>query len=872
MPLPTRRLLVALTSLVLLVTGASGAAAAIYGPDVSSYQHPSGYSIGWSSAKASGKATFGFVKATEGTGYRNPWFSTDFASMASNGIMRGAYHFANPAQSASAQASYFVSVVGRLDRVGDLPPVLDLETTGGLSPTSLVAWTQTWLQTVRNLTGRTPMIYTGPYFWQSAMGNSRAFTGYPLWIASYGVSSPQVPGGWPTWTFWQYTSSASLSGVSGAVDMNVFNGTIDRLQALANYSATPPAPPLPIGRLDAVTWTSSALQASGWAIDPTTSAPIRVTLVLDGAPFTALTASASRPDVGAVFPSAGPNHGYVVPFRANPGPHTICAMATGSSGNLAVIGCKSVTVPAAAPVGTLQSATWNGTAVTVTGWALSLGTTSSVPVTVTVNGRTAVTAVASVSRPDVAAAYPVFGAAHGYQLTFPAPSGAQQVCVTVPAVGGFPGGQVGCQTVGVPTTPPFGGVDAAGWTGRALSVAGWVADPAGATSVPLSVTVDGVAGGSGAANGAAPAAVAAQYPAFSSLHSYATLLPSPAGTHNVCVTATTVMAAQVGCRQVTIPYTPADGRLDTATWTGNALSLTGWAIDWSTAAPTTVRLLVDGKVASTLTASGSRPDVGKVFPANGPQHGFSVLLPAAGGTHQVCLQATDRTAATLGCRTVVVPANPPMGRVDGAVWNGSSLDVHGWALSFAAASPLPVSLLLDGKVARTLTASALRTDVGTVFPAQGANHGYVTTLAAAPGPHTVCLTTPYGSSSLTLACRAVVVPASTPVGQLESVTVAPASTTTVTTRTARVVGWAIDPDVTAPSSVSIAVDRAAPVTVVASVSRPDVATRYPAYGALHGFDWSTTLGRGTHTVCVTALNTGAGTTATALGCRTVVVP
>ena len=99
MPLPTRRrLLVALTSLALLLTGAGGAAASIYGPDVSSYQHPSGYSIGWSSAKASGSSTFAFVKATEGTGYTNPWFSTDYAAMASNGIIRGAYHFADPAR------------------------------------------------------------------------------------------------------------------------------------------------------------------------------------------------------------------------------------------------------------------------------------------------------------------------------------------------------------------------------------------------------------------------------------------------------------------------------------------------------------------------------------------------------------------------------------------------------------------------------------------------------------------------------------------------------------------------------------------------------------------------------------------------------
>jgi len=141
--------------------------------------------------------------------------------------------------------------------------VLDLEASGGLSVSALRNWTATWLQTVEQLTGRTPMIYVSPSFWEYYLGNSTAFTRYPLWIANYGVSSPRVPGGWPTWTFWQRTSTGSVSGISGNVDMNRFNGTSAQLAALANTTggSSAPVPPgvtVPTGDPTAVSISASS--------------------------------------------------------------------------------------------------------------------------------------------------------------------------------------------------------------------------------------------------------------------------------------------------------------------------------------------------------------------------------------------------------------------------------------------------------------------------------------------------------------------------------------------------------------------------------------------------------------------------------------
>jgi len=217
---------------------AAPAAADVIGPDVSSHQHPRGYTIKWSSVRAAG-AQFAFVKASEGTSYTNPYFGIDFKAVRSAKMVRGAYHFARPrvgAANAVAQARHFVAVTGTLGATGDLPPVLDLERSDGLTPTALIAWTRAYLKEVSRLTGRTPIIYTYPAFWRSAMANTTAFKSYPLWIATY-RAQPVLVGGWTKYTFWQYTDRAPLSGMAAPVDMSVFRGSSAALKKLA----TPPA-------------------------------------------------------------------------------------------------------------------------------------------------------------------------------------------------------------------------------------------------------------------------------------------------------------------------------------------------------------------------------------------------------------------------------------------------------------------------------------------------------------------------------------------------------------------------------------------------------------------------------------------------------
>lgn len=223
------------------------------GVDVADYQHPNGAAISWSQVKASGQS-WAVVKATEGTGYTNPYMTGDAAGARAAGLQLGLYHFGRPGLTngsavpgAQAQADYFSSQINGVGGL-QLPPTLDLEVTGGLTPSQLVTWTGAFLQRVQSDTGRLPMIYTGPYFWTDNLG-STAFTQYPLWEADYTTAgAPMSFGGWSNYTLWQWTdgyyfSPPPISGIASQyVDRDRFAGSTGQLTALATASTGNVAP------------------------------------------------------------------------------------------------------------------------------------------------------------------------------------------------------------------------------------------------------------------------------------------------------------------------------------------------------------------------------------------------------------------------------------------------------------------------------------------------------------------------------------------------------------------------------------------------------------------------------------------------------
>jgi GH25 family lysozyme M1 (1,4-beta-N-acetylmuramidase) len=195
----------------------------IEGIDVSHWQN----TIDWAKVASAGKK-FAFIKATESTDFVDNMYATNRAKAKANGIRVGAYHFARPgtnSNDAVNEANWFIKNAGPVS--GELLPVLDLEVTGGLTDSQLEAWTKAFMDRVYALTGVKGAIYVSPSFWSNNVGNSTkiASGGYKvLWVAHWtSGSSPTVPGNnWNGngWTFWQYTSSGTVAGIGGRVDLN----------------------------------------------------------------------------------------------------------------------------------------------------------------------------------------------------------------------------------------------------------------------------------------------------------------------------------------------------------------------------------------------------------------------------------------------------------------------------------------------------------------------------------------------------------------------------------------------------------------------------------------------------------------------------
>ncbi|KAG8709352.1 hypothetical protein FRC09_000723 [Ceratobasidium sp. 395] len=124
MQLKSTLLAFALSSCALAAPYPKRAPAGPQGIDVSGYQPD----VNWQTVKANG-VEFAYIKATEGTTYTNPEFASQYNGAYDAGLIRGAYHFAQPADSTgAAQANYFLEHGGKWSNDGKtLPGALDLE-------------------------------------------------------------------------------------------------------------------------------------------------------------------------------------------------------------------------------------------------------------------------------------------------------------------------------------------------------------------------------------------------------------------------------------------------------------------------------------------------------------------------------------------------------------------------------------------------------------------------------------------------------------------------------------------------------------------------------------------------------------------------
>ncbi len=199
----------------------------VAGMDVSSYES----AIDWDAAHAAG-IEFAFIRVSDGTQYPDPMFATYWPAARAAGVIRGAYQYFRPAEDAVAQADLLLTAMGP-PQPGDLPPVLDLEVSGGLTTAQVDAQVQLWIDHIAAAIGRPPIVYAGLYSWPTLTGGYDVTTS-PLWIAQYtSAACPDIPDPWTQWLFWQDTDTGTVDGVAGTADhdLDVFDGTLADLQA-----------------------------------------------------------------------------------------------------------------------------------------------------------------------------------------------------------------------------------------------------------------------------------------------------------------------------------------------------------------------------------------------------------------------------------------------------------------------------------------------------------------------------------------------------------------------------------------------------------------------------------------------------------------
>ena len=206
--------------------------------------------IDWPKVRATGQR-FVFIKASEGNTYSDPTFDDNWRGAKSAGLLRGAYHFFRCNIDPKKQADYFIEYVKSMNDNGELPPVLDLETNDGVGKDKIVVNVKVWLDRVESVFGRKPILYSGQFFLQDYLsvqgGGPPAWAReYPLWLAQYPNNyvegmQPYLPRGWFKWAFWQYSDKGRINGINAAVDLNVFNGTLEELYKFAGVKLDSPA-------------------------------------------------------------------------------------------------------------------------------------------------------------------------------------------------------------------------------------------------------------------------------------------------------------------------------------------------------------------------------------------------------------------------------------------------------------------------------------------------------------------------------------------------------------------------------------------------------------------------------------------------------
>ena len=184
------------------------------GIDVSNYQKD----INWEATASDANIKYVYIKATEGATHRQHRYRYNLENARKHGVKVGSYHFLRTGTSIQSQFNNFISLVKREEQ--DLVPLLDVETREGWTIKQLQDSVMKFAQLLEDHFGCKPMIYTSSSYFNNYLGPS--FAGYPLFIARYSKSEPQLYFG-AKWILWQFSDRGRIDGIDAMVDLSRFN-------------------------------------------------------------------------------------------------------------------------------------------------------------------------------------------------------------------------------------------------------------------------------------------------------------------------------------------------------------------------------------------------------------------------------------------------------------------------------------------------------------------------------------------------------------------------------------------------------------------------------------------------------------------------
>lgn len=161
-----------------------------------------------------------YIRSSEGSTVIDTRFRRNYAGFKAQGFKIGFYHFMTARSQAEAreQARFFAETIEGTQP--DCRLAVDFERASGLSDREANDIVLAFLEETERLTGKEMVIYSDA--WAARSLWDERLTRYPLWVANYGVDSPEPNGKWDVWAGWQYSDRGQIAGISGNVDLDHF--------------------------------------------------------------------------------------------------------------------------------------------------------------------------------------------------------------------------------------------------------------------------------------------------------------------------------------------------------------------------------------------------------------------------------------------------------------------------------------------------------------------------------------------------------------------------------------------------------------------------------------------------------------------------